>query len=122
MLSNFDLNNLVTYRGDDMLISLTFKDSNGVAIDITGWTIFFTIKKTKDDTDAASVYEQDITTIPNPTLGVLQFTIPHTVTQTLTGSYWYDIQVKKLDGTIQTVTNGNINFERDVTRRTTPAA
>ena len=118
MLSNFDANNLVSFRGDDLGIRLEFLDTSDVPIDITGWTIFLTIKKTKDDTDAAAVVEADTSTIPDPTLGKILIVVPNTTTMHLTGSYWYDIQIKKVDGTIQTITSGNIAFNRDATRRT----
>jgi len=118
MLSPFDNNDLTVFRGDDLAIQLTFQDTNKAPINITGWTIFMTIKNTKDDSDEDALVEFTSSTIPDPALGIFWIRISNTETVQLTGSYWYDIQVKKLDGTIQTVTGGNINFERDVTRRT----
>jgi hypothetical protein len=120
MLTNFEENNLQTYRGDDLGIKLVFQDTDEVPIDITSWTIFLTIKKTKDRTDAAAVIKMDKTNIPNPELGIVWITVPNTLTKNLIGSYWYDIQIKKADDTIQTVTNGNINFLTDTTIRTIP--
>lgn len=119
MLSPFDRNDLVTYRGDDLAIQLNFADTAGVAINMTGWTIFFTIKHSKSDSDAIAVLKYDMTNIPDPTLGVMTIDIAHTLTDHLTGAYWYDIQLKKADDTIQTITNGSITFLTDTTIRTT---
>jgi hypothetical protein len=119
MISNLDPNNMVSFRGDDLGINLEFKDTDDVPIDITGWTIFLTLKRSRDQVDADAIVEMNVTNIPSPELGVVLITVPNTVTINFSGSYWYDIQIKKTDGTIQTITNGNIFFERDVTRRTT---
>jgi hypothetical protein len=120
MLTNFDANNLQTYRGDDLGLKLVFTDTDNVPIDITDWTIFFTVKKTKDNSDAVAVIKYDKTNIPSPTLGIVMITVPNTLTDHLLGLYWYDIQIKKQDNTIQTVTNGSINFLTDTTIRTIP--
>lgn len=122
MLTNFELNNLMTYRGDDLDIGLTFTDTDEIPIDITGWTLFFTMKNTKDDPDDKAVLQLNI--LPNeivdPTEGQATFHLSNLQTVNFKGSYWYDIQIKKADNTIQTVTNGNINFQTDATQRTTP--
>ena len=41
--------NLSIVRGDSKQYTLYFKDSDGVVIDITGWTVFFTVKEKIDD-------------------------------------------------------------------------
>lgn len=120
VISNFDQNNLTSFRGDDLGIKLAFMDTDDVPIDITGWNIFFTIKRTKDDRDALAVVRVDEDAIPNPTLGEVLLVVPNTVTINLHGSNWYDIQIKKADDTIQTVTSGNIEFKKDVTQRIIP--
>ena len=42
-------NNLEIFRGDTKQYTLNFKDAVGVAIDITDWTVFFTVKKERSD-------------------------------------------------------------------------
>jgi len=44
--------NIVVYRGDDFSTQLIFTDDNEAVIDITGWTIFFTVKKKVTDSDS----------------------------------------------------------------------
>lgn len=115
MISNLDENNLTTYRGDDLAIKLKFTDTNNVAINITGWTITMTIKKTSEDSDAKATIKYLPSDIPNPTLGELIMLVSNTITNRLAGSYWYDIQVLKTDLTIQTITHGSIYFTREKT-------
>lgn len=110
--------NIVVYRGDEFSMQLEFKDEDGVVIDITGWTIFFTVKKKLDDPDTAA--KLSVTVSPtDPTNGIALVTVPNTETDNLSGVYYYDFQFKKADGTIQTLVSGGITFEKDVTRRTT---
>lgn len=122
MLTNFELSNLQTYRGDDLDIGLTFTDTDEVPIDITGWTLFFTMKHTKDDTDDQALLQLNIlpSEIAAPLTGEAKFHVTNQQSALFNGPYWYDIQVKKADNSIQTVTQGNINFLTDATIRTTP--
>lgn len=109
--------NIVVYRGDDFSTQLIFTDDNEDVIDITGWTIFFTVKKKTTDPDSSAKIS---VTIPpsDPTNGIALVTVSHTITDALKGLYYYDFQFRKADGTIQTLINGGITFEVDVTRRT----
>jgi len=110
-----DLNDI--YRGDDRTYNLIFKDADEVAIDITGWTIFVTVKeKINDSDDDAKIAIEAIITNAAGGLATFSFTDAHTYE--LNGNYYYDVQVKKSDGVIFTVTSGKIKITRDVTRRT----
>jgi len=110
--------NIVVYRGDDFATQLVFTDENEVVIDITGWLIFFTVKKKATDPDSNAKIS---VTIPptEPLLGVALVTVSNTITDELRGLYYYDFQFKKADGTVQTLVSGGITFETDITRRTT---
>ena len=109
--------NLTAYRGDSKVIDLTFKDGDGVAIDISLWTIFFTVKESKDDLDADAVIAKNVTTHSDPTHGISEIALVPADTEDLAGNYFYDIQIKKGDGTIATVIDGLITFKEDVTIR-----
>ncbi len=106
---------LTTFRGDTLTKALTFKDENGTAIDITGWTIWFTIKSSQDDADSAAVAQDIVTSHTNATAGESTISLTAAETDELEGNYYYDIQIKKLDGTIKTVLDGTINFSKDIT-------
>jgi len=110
-----DLNDI--FRGDDRNYNLIFKDADGVAIDITGWTIFVTVKeKINDSDDDAKIAIE--ATITNAVGGLATFSFTDVQTYELNGDYYYDVQIKKADGAIFTVTSGRIKIKRDITRRT----
>lgn len=105
-------------RGDTFCEQLSFVYvTTGLPVDITGWTIFFTIKKRKTDTDSQAVVSKTITNIPNPTLGVYVLEVPASELDTLQGVYYYDFQIKLTSGEIYTLARGTITFDVDITRR-----
>ena len=90
--------NLQIYRGDDEDFDFTFVDGNGDPIDITGWTLFLTIKTAIDNEtdDSGAVVTKTVTTHTNPTQGETTVSILDTDTNELNaGDYYYDFQVKK---------------------------
>lgn len=109
---------LLTFRGDDFALGLNFTE-NGSPINITGWTIFFTIKRNLTDSDAAAVIAKTITSFPDAVNGEAVITLDDTETDDLQGDYYYDVQMKKPVGLIKTIVKSIIRFEDDVTLRTT---
>ena len=112
------MSELSIYRGDNKTYSLTFKDGDGVAIDITGWTIFFTAKEHSYDADADAIITKDVTSHTNPTEGLSALVLSAVDTDIDSKRYHYDIQVKKDDGSILTVAKDILSIETDITRRT----
>jgi hypothetical protein len=106
-------------RGDDWTYNLAFYSDTAhtATINITGWTVFFTVKQHKTDTDAQASLSKTITTHVTPTTGKSKITLTNIDTNLLNGNYYFDIQVKKSDGIVQTVTIGEIEFTTDITRR-----
>ena len=102
--------NLEAVRGDTKVYNLTFTGQN-----ITGWTVWMTIKSAYSDLDAAAKIQKTVTSHTNPTGGVTQITLTAADTDDLSGTYKYDIQIKKVDGSIETVLFGDIIFDEDVT-------
>jgi len=115
---NTDINNFVTFRGDDLSFKLNFADTDGVAIDITGWLIFFTLKLNKDDSDSEAIYQYTAEMPSGSSAGTKTVTIPGEDLNTLVGPYYYDFQFINASGNVYTVTSGAITFEKDTTRRT----
>jgi len=105
-------------RGDDQILALAFT-LDGVPKDITGWTIFFTVKKKVEDDDADAVIKKEITTHTDPMNGKTEIPILDTETDPLDGVYFYDVQYKDTLGIIKTVMLGTMSFLKDVTRRIT---
>jgi len=105
-----------TFRGDDLTLNLLFKDGSS-PIDITDWTVFFTIKKNADDVDADAVLTKDVTSHSDPTNGITEIVLLDTETDEIEGVFDYDIQTKDDSGIIKTIVRGVIEFEKDITRR-----
>lgn len=112
---------LTEIRGDDDNIKVTFKDADGAVVDITGYTVFFTVKLREDlyDTDDTNAkISKKITVHSDPTNG--ETTIKLTSTDTAISSnaeYYYDIQLKSSTGDISSIDRGNFVITEDVTKR-----
>lgn len=107
--------NLSVYRGDTHVLTCIFEDTAGAKIDITGWTLYLTVKYSPDDLDAAAVLSKKVTSHTFPLQGRTKITMTAAETKSLFGDYYYDIQYKKVDGTIQTALSGKILFTKDIT-------
>lgn len=110
--------NITAVRGDTFRRKILITDANKAAVDITGWTIFFTLKNNPKDSDAIAVIKKDITAHTDPTGGESLIELTATETDGLSGNYFYDIQIKKADSDIRTVCGGSFTMKVDITRRT----
>ena len=106
------------YRGDDKDFTLIFK-TNGVPIDITGWKIYFTVKRSKDDIDDVAIIKKDWITHSDPTNGKSTFSLTNTETEITPAMYISDFQIKKPDGKIKTLKVLPFEIYTDITRRKT---
>lgn len=109
--------NLKSIRGDDLTLNLAFKDGDD-AVDITGWTIYFTLKKNIDNSDEDALIKKETEPAGADAIaGLASIALLDTETNDLAGTYDYDIQSKDDSGLIKTVMKGTFLFEKDVTRR-----
>jgi hypothetical protein len=110
---------LETYSGDDYPLSLVFQDTNGAAIDITGYYLYLTIKRDPNDDDEEAEVTKDIIPIQlsNPTAGRTYVNISDVDTADLDGVYSIDMKYKDTVGNIGTVFNGQNNFIKAITER-----
>ena len=103
-------------RGDTYKYNIIIKDNAGVAIDTTGWTIWFTVRKylvantVTSDTDALIAKEFDGTIT-----GIIPILLSNTETDLPVGSHYYDIQIKNANG-IHSSSTGRFIVVADVTR------
>ena len=122
-MSNEPLANttLALVRGDTKTYRLAFyaDTAQTTPLDLAGATIFFTAKAEADEdiTDAEAVISKTITSISNPTLGIVDITLTPTNTKIDTGKYKYDVQLKDSDGNIITVLRGDLFVSYEVTAR-----
>ena len=106
------MTNYSKFRGDDVTLSLTFKDSAGVAINITAYTVYLLVKRNKYDADAQAVLSKTVTSHTAPTLGQTQIALTNAETAVLNGSYYYSISyLTGVSGTKKTVDTGVITFK-----------
>lgn len=100
------------FRNRSITRAITVYDSNGAVLNITGKTLYFTVKRVvdTDNTDALAVIKKTITSHSNPTQGVTSVTILNTDTASLApGRYFFDIQYDSAK-----TPSGNGNFYIDV--------
>ena len=96
---------------------------DGIAEDITGWTIYFTVKENMNDDDTESgggeaKIAKDITIHTDPTNGQTLITLSSSDTNLTPGNYYYDIKYKDDEDNIAVLFRGRIKIIKPVTTRT----
>ena len=87
---------------------LTFK-KDGIAVDITDWTIYFYCKEKLEDSDANAKISKKITSHSDATNGITLIELTSSDTDLL-GSYYYSCDYKTDDGDEGVLFSGRINF------------
>jgi hypothetical protein len=108
--------NLEIKRGDTWSRIISFENEDKDRINITGWTIFFTIKVKADDLDTAATTIAKTISPSNPLEGEAEISLTSTDTKDV-GNYIFDIQVKTNLNEIITVLEGTIKITQDITIR-----
>ena len=108
---------ITVFRGDDLSLTFYFKDSTGAAIDLTGCTVFATVKSSVEDADASAKLSKTLTLTPALGKAVLEATAAEMLY--LRGQYVMDIQLKTAAGAIRTPFKSDFYVDEDVTIRTT---
>lgn len=115
-----NIQNIETFKGDSFSRSISFADSTGTAINITGYTLYLTVKASKSDTDAQAILSATVlpAQLSDPTHGIGVISVTATAMAAITaGNYYYDIKYKKGDGTVFTALSGNFDINETVTLR-----
>lgn len=103
-------------RGDDSTFQATFTNNDGVAIDLTEGTVFFTVKEDLDDPDSQAIISKEYTSSSAPTTGIMNIVLDNTDTDVEVGRYYFDIQFKK-SGNIFSTERGRFIVNQDITLR-----
>lgn len=107
-------------RGTTYPISGSYTDANGDT-DITGATIFFTVKTTEydaDTTDSDALVKKTITSFTDPTAGLYDFELTPTDTATIAPDrYYYDLKIKLASGKIFLLAEGRVRIGGSPTNR-----
>jgi hypothetical protein len=107
-------------RGVDVAFSVTFK-ANDVAVDLTGYTVYFTVRKNQDVTDAddsEAIISQEYTSIANPATGIVNIALSKTELKQNVGEYFYGIDFKNGSGTVTKGFEGKFSITYNSANRT----
>jgi hypothetical protein len=110
-------NTISMFRGDDKQFDLHFAYSGtGSPLNITGFSVYFTVKNSISDLDGSAIIQKIVTTHTSPINGSSNFILNNSDTSGLSEkTYFYDIQFKNTSGQRTTVTRGNFVITNDVT-------
>jgi len=103
-------------RGGDYTIPIQVNDADGDAINITGQTLFFTVKHTAIDDDDDALISKDITTHAAPTSGQSTLILSGTDTDINPGRYVYDFKRQSGSASIP-YTGGEFVVSSSITQR-----
>lgn len=106
-------------RGDSGRLDVTVKESDGTAYDLTGATLFLTVKNALTDADSAAVIRKEVTSHDDAEAGESHFDLLTTDNATA-GTRYYDVQLKTADSKIYTLFGALWKVLSDVTTRTAP--
>jgi hypothetical protein len=109
---------LFIQKGTTKAYEVQFK-KNGTAIDITGWTVFFTVKEHMSDTDAHAIIKKTLTTHSDPTAGITLIRLETEDTDITPNSYYYDLVVQDNSSPVNraVILRGRLTIEKTTTRR-----
>lgn len=108
--------NLGMTRGDTWTLTVTYQDSTGAAVDLSGASARFQIRISQDSSTTllALASPGDITLNAS---GEIAVTASAAATAALDFSRaWYDLELTLVDGTVKTLIIGNIDLTKDVSR------
>jgi hypothetical protein len=104
-------------RGDSGRLDVTVTQSDGTAYDLTGATLFLTVKNALADADSLATIRKEVTAHDAPEGGESHFDILTTDNATA-GTRFYDVQLVTGTGDVFTLFGGVWRVLGDVTART----
>lgn len=100
-------NVLICYVGDTFKRKITVSDSDGDAVNITGGTFYFYVKREDSDPDSSALLSETITSLSDPVNGIFYINQSYSSTNNLVeGVYNYIIKYKNTSDEIQTLNKG----------------
>jgi hypothetical protein len=105
-------------RGDDKIFTFRFFKADLDPMDLTGCTLFVTVKQALTDSDANAKISSTLAITAPATDGVATWTIAAADTQYLLGQYMMDLQLKDSGGKIYTILRDTFIVNADATLRT----
>ena len=106
--------NLEMVKNTTRVFELNFT-KDGVFKDITGWTVYFYLKKKMTDSDANAKISKTITTHSDPTNGTTLITIDVADTSSLTsGNFFFTMDWKDTDDNEGVLFSGRFKLKESV--------
>jgi len=111
------MSNLTIIRGDSEVLNITWQDADGVAIDLTGKTIFFTAKKLDSDSDDDAVITAQNSVHDDAEKGITHISLSSSDTDVEPRDYYYDFQLVDLVGNVLSTPSQVLTVLQDITIR-----
>ena len=108
---------LILRAANTNILDCRFRDKYQNEIDITGYTIFVTIKENISDTDDNVVIKKDITSHTNAVAGRSKIEFTPADMSTFVGNFIYSIAIKTDTGNIYTVSEGSVCIKKELSDR-----
>jgi hypothetical protein len=106
--------NLDIVQKDTKTYRLNFTE-NDVAVDITGWTVYFTVKENFSDTDVnAKISKSVVASGADAEAGIVRISLTSTDTNIDYGKYYYDLKVRQSVTSLETMLNGIFQVNKTV--------
>lgn len=103
-------------KGDTYPLDIQLIRVDESIIDLTGCTVFFTVKRNLEDTDNEALIKKDITTFTSATTGELS--IPFLATDVdYVGDFYYDLKIKYSNNLIESVLTDKFILVEHTTKR-----
>jgi hypothetical protein len=103
-------------RNDTGRLNIIVTQANGSPYDITGASLFLTVKKSAGVPDASALISKKVTAHDDPTNGESHFSID-TTDNDISGRYVFDVQIKTAADDVWTLFDGVWKVVSDVTQR-----
>lgn len=100
---------LEIFQGDTKTYRITVTDGS-VAIDITGYTVYFSVKQNN-----TGIIEKVVTSLADPENGIADIVLSSTDTDIEVGQYDYDIRLKDDSDNVYTLSKGILTIKGVVT-------
>ncbi len=103
-------------RGDSDAKGFEVQDSDGVAIDITGFTFKLTVNSEKEPADQVNEQFTIVGVLTDATSGKVAFSPTTANTDIAPGTYYYDVEQTDSGGAIKTLVKAKAIIVQDITK------
>jgi hypothetical protein len=107
-------------RGATEYLTEVIQDMDGQPLDLTGSTVYFTVKTDEwdeDSPDAGALIKKNISDFNNPKSGEVEIKLLPTDTYVTPGEYYYDVRVKDTAGDVALADDGQCTISGTPTNR-----